>query len=264
MQTVNPADRAVIAYDTAGEGEPVVLLHGSALSKAVWRGFGYVRELREHHRLVFVDLRGHGRSEKPTAPTGYAIDSFVEDVLAVLDAEGIAQAHVVGYSLGGRVALNLGIAAPERVRTLGLLGASARPQAGVFDQLFFPGAAAVIAESGMEGFIARWTQVAGVGPDPSTAAAFRNNDPAALAAYIEATEAEGGIPDALLAQLRIPTLVAVGELDDIRLEDAQLLTSVLPDSRLLLLPGRTHGSTLAARELILGALVPLWREHPIA
>ena len=88
---INPVDGTRIAFSVidsdAGAGSPSLLLaHGSALSSAIWRGFGYVRPLRERYRLILPDLRGHGRSDKPHVPDAYAMDLIVDDVLAVLDA----------------------------------------------------------------------------------------------------------------------------------------------------------------------------------
>ncbi|WP_342745555.1 alpha/beta fold hydrolase [Sinomonas mesophila] len=74
-----------------------MLLHGSALSKAIWRGLGYTAAL-EGHTVVRVDLRGHGRSGKPHDPECYRMARHAGDVLAVLDTAGISRAHVVGYS----------------------------------------------------------------------------------------------------------------------------------------------------------------------
>ncbi|MHC3370011.1 alpha/beta fold hydrolase [Rhodococcus aetherivorans] len=94
----------------AGAGSPSLLLaHGSALSSAIWRGFGYVRPLRERYRLILPDLRGHGRSDKPHVPDAYAMDLIVGDVLAVLDAAGTERVHYLGYSFGARVGLSLAV-----------------------------------------------------------------------------------------------------------------------------------------------------------
>ncbi|MGT2460999.1 alpha/beta fold hydrolase [Sinomonas atrocyanea] len=103
--TANPADGTEISYDASGDGPAVVLLHGSALSKAIWRGLGYVKAL-EGFTVVRIDLRGHGRSGKPDASPAYRMELHTADVLAVLDAEGIGRAHLVGYSLGARVAFS--------------------------------------------------------------------------------------------------------------------------------------------------------------
>ena len=67
---------------------PVVLVHGTALSQAIWRGFGWVRALSPERPVITLDLRGHGRSGTPHDPSAYAMDLMVADVVSVLDAVG--------------------------------------------------------------------------------------------------------------------------------------------------------------------------------
>ena len=132
---LNPDDGIAISYDAAGEGPAVVLLHGSALSRAIWRGLGYVKAL-EGFRVVRIDLRGHGRSDKPEEADAYRMPRHVGDVLAVLDAERIGRAHVVGYSLGSRVAFSLAATASPRVASLAAQGGAYRPQRGEVAKVF--------------------------------------------------------------------------------------------------------------------------------
>ena len=106
---LNPHDGVELAYDSVGEGTPLLLVHGSALSKAIWRGFGYSKALRESYRIITMDLRGHGRSGKPLNREDYAMPTLVADVLAVLDAAGVQQAHYGGYSVGARLGFWCGV-----------------------------------------------------------------------------------------------------------------------------------------------------------
>ncbi len=112
-----------IHYEVEGSGTPLVLLHGLADTLEGWRDAGWVGALRDHHRLVLIDARGHGESDRPRRPEAYAAEAYVRDVVAVLDALGIAQAHVAGYSLGGVVAFALAHLAPTRLRSLVVGGA---------------------------------------------------------------------------------------------------------------------------------------------
>jgi 3-oxoadipate enol-lactonase len=103
-----------IAYDVAGSGAPVVLVHG--LGYARWGWEPVVPALTESFTVLTFDNRGIGSSDVPSGP--YTTAAMAADVLAVLDAAGHEQAHVVGTSLGGMVAQELAIAAPERVGRL--------------------------------------------------------------------------------------------------------------------------------------------------
>jgi pimeloyl-ACP methyl ester carboxylesterase len=113
------ADGAVLQYEVAGDGEPIVFLHGGFASRAA-----FVRQrdaLGDEFRVILRDLRGHGGSTC-AIPADYGIDTTeVSDLLTVLDAEGIERAHLVGHSTGGAIAFCLGLAHPERTGRLVLL-----------------------------------------------------------------------------------------------------------------------------------------------
>jgi pimeloyl-ACP methyl ester carboxylesterase len=105
----------------AGTGMPVVMLHGLGATKASF--LPTVAALADHHRAIAIDLPGFGDSAKPLrAP--YHAPYFARSVVALLDALGIEQADIVGNSMGGRVAIELGLRHPERVRRMVLLAPS--------------------------------------------------------------------------------------------------------------------------------------------
>jgi pimeloyl-ACP methyl ester carboxylesterase len=109
MDTITTGDGTTIAYDDQGEGDPLVLLHGITESSVAWDPL--VAPLAERHRVVRVDLRGHGAS---TAGDSQALDRLAADVAAVVDALGIARPAVLGHSLGGFVGTVLAAARPVR------------------------------------------------------------------------------------------------------------------------------------------------------
>ncbi len=103
-----------IEYEVTGDGRPVVLLHGFPDSGRLWRH--QVPALAEAGFEVIVpDLRGYGRSDKPTDVAAYRMDLLVGDVLAVMDAAGADRAHVVGHDWGAGVAWATALMAAERV-----------------------------------------------------------------------------------------------------------------------------------------------------
>lgn len=104
-----------IYYETYGDdaGQPVLLLHGLGSSARDWER---QRDALSDYRVVALDVRGHGRSDKPQGP--YSVLQFAQDVVAVLDAVGIDAAHVVGLSMGGMIAFQLAVSFPARVRSL--------------------------------------------------------------------------------------------------------------------------------------------------
>lgn len=248
----NATDGTTISYDAAGEGPAVVLLHGSALSRAIWRGLGYVRAL-EGFRVVRIDQRGHGRSGKPREPDEYAMDLLAGDVLAVMDAESVSAASIVGYSFGSRVGFSLASGSPGRVDKLVTLGGTYRPQAGQVAKVFFEGYLDALREGGMAAF------VDGMSLDPQTRAAFMANDPAALAAFFERTELEPGLDESVLPGMALPALLLAGTRDRERFEDSRRAAELMPHARFIPLEGRTHSSTLFPADEVLAAMLPFLR-----
>ena len=244
----NPLDGCQISFRVFGEGEPgapaVVLVHGTALTQAIWRGFGWVRELQAARKVVTLDLRGHGRSDKPYDEDSYDQALFVGDVLSVMEAAGIDKAHLVGYSLGGRVGFEIAYSHPGRLASLVTLGGSPRTGGqGIFDKTFFPGVADTLIARGMPAFVDRWAAHLGHALDNSTAAALLANDPKALAAYMAKTEQDPGVPAHALSTLPMPILMIAGTEDPIRVRAAARMQTMLPEMPVRLLDGATHGRT---------------------
>ncbi len=107
-----------IHYQIEGSGPPLILLHGLFGSIENWYAFGYVEELKKEYKLILIDLRGHGQSDKPHESNNYSYTAFVEDVIAVLDGTGEESAHVFGHSMGGWFIYGLVQRFPERIRSI--------------------------------------------------------------------------------------------------------------------------------------------------
>jgi len=121
VQRGDVALRLEIAGDPGGP--PVVLLHGLGDDRRLWdrmRAF-----LPESLRLIAYDLRGHGESSAPAEPAAYSMEAFLDDTRAVLDEAGIDRGLLVGFSLGGAIALNFALAHPARVAGVAAINANA-------------------------------------------------------------------------------------------------------------------------------------------
>ena len=101
-------------YEEAGQGPPVLLLHGLGSSARDWELVA--PQLAAGHRVIRPDVRGHGRSDKPPGP--YSVPLFAKDVAALCDRLGLTQLHVMGLSMGGMIAFQLALDRPELVRSL--------------------------------------------------------------------------------------------------------------------------------------------------
>jgi pimeloyl-ACP methyl ester carboxylesterase len=117
----SPSDRSFDAngvklhYIVEGEGEPVVLIHGLYASARInWQMPGIVSLLARRYRVIALDMPGHGESDKPTDEGAYGLE-LVEDVARLLDHLKIRKAHIVGYSMGGMIAVKFLARYQERV-----------------------------------------------------------------------------------------------------------------------------------------------------
>ena len=112
-----------IRYTDQGQGEPVVLVHGFGVNLEMqWDLPGIIKALSKDHRVIALDVRGHGKSGKPHDPRKYGAE-MAEDVVRLLDHLKIKKAHVVGYSMGAMITARLLVAHPERLLTATLGGA---------------------------------------------------------------------------------------------------------------------------------------------
>jgi pimeloyl-ACP methyl ester carboxylesterase len=246
----NPADGVRIAYAVEGDGPPLVLVHGSASSADLWRGLGYADALRGRYRLILPDARGHGRIDKPRAEDAYALPLLVGDVVAVLDALGLARVHFLGYSLGGRVGFGIGRYAPERFASLVLGGGSYRAVPGFLDRVAYPGALGTMEEGGVEAFLAQWELRLGVRVPPAVRAAYLANDVQALVPYFRRSDREPSVEEALPA-MTLPTLLFVGKRDRERFADSHRAAGLLPAVAFAVIPDEDHASTLLRRDKVL-------------
>jgi len=233
-----------IAYLDAGEGEPIVLVHGFASTKEVnWVSPGWVDTLtRAGRRAIALDNRGHGASSKLYDPAAYDRATMAGDVRALLDHLGIERADVMGYSMGARITANLAIAHPERVRSAILGGVGVR----------------LITGAGMREEVAAGLEADSIDAvtDPQ-AYTFRRfaeqtkSDRRALAACLRA----GNVPltREAVAALAMPVLIAVGTRDMIA-GSPEELAALIPGAQVLSIPDRDHMLAVGDRVYKTGVL----------
>lgn len=227
------SDGVDIAYLDTGGGAgklPVLLIHGFASNvETNWIKTGWIDFLKSAgFRVIALDNRGHGQSQKLYQLTDYGAPLMAEDARRLLDHLGIARAHVIGYSMGARIAAFLALAHPDRVGRLvfGGLGINmVRGMAGTG-----PIARALEADS-----IEEVTN-----PTARTFRAFAEqtkSDLRALAACIRSARAP--ITAEMAAAIASPVLVAVGEADVIG-GSAEELANLIPGARSMTIAGRDH------------------------
>src|SRR6185369_14658971 len=125
---VTASDGTDIAYDCMGEGPPVVLIHGFGANRAItWGNTGWFHAMiRAGHKVISIDCRGHGESDKPHDPEDYDEGRMARDIVAVVADLELPEIDVMGYSMGAQLAIRLMHDAPDRVRraVLGGIGDS--------------------------------------------------------------------------------------------------------------------------------------------
>jgi 3-oxoadipate enol-lactonase len=240
-------DGGWLRYASAGDGEPVVLIHGFGLDSSMWDA--QWPALAQNQRVIRYDLRGYGDSSVPEGPY-----SHVDDLLALIDFLGARPAHLVGLSLGGRVALRVAAQKPEAVRSLTLADPALDGHLWSHD------------------WLQRWRKMTDAAKRGDLAAAKKlwrehilfepaNKDPKvadALRVMIDrysgwhlAHPDPGTAPHTPVAQvlssISIPTLVVVGELDLPDFQSiARRLGQEIPQAELRTIAGSGHMSNMEA------------------
>ena len=242
------SDGVQIRYIDVGEGDPVVLLHGFALSaEANWGLTGLLGSLPQEYRLLAPDQRGHGRSEKLHDSEAYGLE-FVQDVIRLLDALEIERAHVVGYSMGGAIALRLAADHPDRVRSVVLGGAGWAPPGTPLpaEVLDWPAKIERLAEEGGSLTDALW-RPNWPEPTPEMRTFLDGNDARALAAVMRGSP-ELDATAASVQAIGVPILAVVGE-EDFARPEVDALVGIKPDVELALLAGKDHATAIFDDEL---------------
>jgi pimeloyl-ACP methyl ester carboxylesterase len=241
-----------LAFIDRGDGEPVLLIHGFASSHSVnWVTPGWVKTLTEAgYRAVAFDNRGHGASSKSYEPEDYRAQKMAGDAAALLDHLGIPRAHVMGYSMGARIAAFMALDYPDRVATLILGGLGEGMVKGVGD--WDPIADALLADDPASITHPRGRMF-------RTFADQTRSDRKALAACIRTSRDLIGADE--IAGIYQPTLVAVGTTDDIAGSPAAL-ADLMPHGEAFAIEGRDHMLSVGDRTFKKRVLEFL-REHPI-
>ena len=231
-----------IHYQVEGEGPPLVLQHGFTSSLQNWYAYGYVAALRQNYQLILIDARGHGQSDKLYDPQAYALQHRVEDVLAVLDALQVDNAHYLGYSMGGRIGFGIVKYHPERF--LSLIIGGMHPYEAPSESA---NARITLLQQGMAAYVAEAeTQNGPMAPDRK--ARLLANDPEALIASLQAPRGLSGI-EQLLLDMTLPCLLYVGEADSFY-PGAQEGVMHMPNARFVSFPGLNHSQTSQASHLV--------------
>jgi 3-oxoadipate enol-lactonase len=234
------SDSLKLHYEIHGQGDPLVLIHGLGSSCRDWEL--QIPAFAEGFQVITLDLRGHGRSDKPAGP--YSMALFAEDTAQLISSLGLQTVHVLGISLGGMVAIQLGLDFPDLVRSLVIVNSTPEMVPRTFQERIsiwqrwmivrFSGMkkmGQVLAERFLPRddqaelrkiFIQRWAE---------------NHKPA----YLEAMKAViGWSVRERLGEISCPTLIIGSDGDYFPTSDKQAYTELIPGARLVIVKDSRH------------------------
>ena len=239
------SDGIRLAYIDQGDGPPILLIHGFGTNvENNWVKNGWVDNLvGSGYRAVGLDVRGHGRSRKLFDPELYSLEALTADNVRLLDHLNIERAHIIGYSMGARIAAIMALNYPQRVSSVvfGGLGDLNAINGMTSSGSILRALEAPTLEFALD-FVARSVRVFGVS---------NGSNLKAMAACLRKGASEVITPE-VYEQINAPVLVALGD-DDVVAGSAQRLASLMPNSSYLIIEGLGHLSAMNHEEFIIGA-----------
>lgn len=212
-------------FETFGEGEPLLLLHGGSASIESW--FNQIPELRKRYRVIAPDSRAHGRTQDSTNALSYKL--MASDFSELLKDLGVTNAIVVGWSDGGVIGLELAMTQPALVKKLVTIGTNFRSD-GMADE-FKQGVSASGPDDHPQFLVEGYKALSPDGPD---------HWPVVFGKLKNMWQTEPNYSPEELKRIQCPTLVMVGDHDIVRPEHSVTLFQSIPSGQLCVIPGSSH------------------------
>ncbi|MCB8940230.1 MAG: alpha/beta fold hydrolase [Ardenticatenaceae bacterium] len=248
MPTIN-LENVSLYYEEQGAGEPLLLLHGLGSNGRSWEY--QVEPFARQYRVIVPDVRGHGRSAKPTGP--YSVSQFANDIFNLLDHLQIDRFHLVGLSMGGMIGFQMAVDRPERLKSMTIVNSG--PE-------LIPRGLKEKWQILQRRLITRFVSMAKIGeiiggklfPEPHQAAyksqfieQMSNNDPEA---YKAATNALlGWSVSNKLARIQCPILVISADMDYTPVAFKEAYVRQLPTARLQVIENSRHATPIDQPEV---------------
>ena len=246
-------------YEVTGAGQPLVLLHSYPTHGAVWSP--QVPALASDRRIIVYDIRGFGNSEAPRSESAYSQEQSIADLAALLDHLKIAKADLCGFSMGGNIALNFALAYPARVSRLILTGTGAGTGDGSAFARVCNAWAEAADKNGIEGFAREimanplFTEYGDRGEvqRERMRRLITANSAHGVAHTARQVLAKRPTIDALAPRLKtlpVATLVIAGSADAGCISAGKIMTDMIPNARLQVIPATGHFSNLEEPETV--------------
>src|SRR3954469_10664103 len=222
-------------YEEEGSGEPLLLLHGGLVTIETWSN--QRAAFAEHFRVYLPERRGHGRTPDVPGPTSYVL--MAADTAAFMQAVGIESPHMVGWSDGGNVALELALGWPQLVRKMVVIGAAAHVDGATQDSTDWVNSLTV---DSLAPFLTEpYARMSPDGPEHLPVIAKKTVEMWRTLPRHEMSELEA---------VTAPTLILIGDHDGVTIEHAAAMMHAIPNAQLAVIPGADHGVMLDKPEIV--------------
>ncbi|SDI71850.1 alpha/beta fold hydrolase [Pseudomonas panipatensis] len=241
------------SYLVTGQGEPVVLIHGVGLNKEMWGG--QIVGLAPHFQVIAYDMLGHGASPRPAS--GTALEAYADQLFELLEHLDLPRATIIGFSMGGLVARAFALKHAQRTAALVILNSvfnrTPEQRAGVIART--AQAAQHGPDANAEAALSRWFSREYQAANPAQIAAIRqtlaSNDPQGYLTTYELFATQDMYRADQLGDIRVPTLVATGELDPGSTpEMARQLAAHIPGAETVVLDEQRHMMPVESPRLV--------------
>jgi pimeloyl-ACP methyl ester carboxylesterase len=231
-------DNIELYCEPHGEGKPIVFSHGWLEDCSIWDS--QVKHFSKNYALIPYDHRGHGRSDKPKAGGGnYSVQVLSNDLYALIQKLNLEKSILVGFSLGGFAAILLALEHPDKISKLVLVGATARMALSTSAKFWVFG----IHIYGWERYLRMSCKYRFYKPpkqmvNEELARVLKVDKSIALECWRELTE-NYDVRDKV-SKIDVPTLIIVGEKDEVNLEASRYLNREIKGSELRIIPNSGH------------------------
>jgi len=243
-------------YEVHGDGYPIACLHGFTATAAMWQP--QVIPFSKKYKLIIYDARGHGKSESPPSLSDYSTEIAVEDLNQLLSRLHIEKAVIMGLSMGGYVSLNFCLSHPEKVAALILAGTGPGFRSKVKLQQWNEQMETIAKALETKGLAALNEEyiASSIGrpPGEETSKLFRHSSPIGLINTAHSMLSNVGVIERL-PEIKVPTLIIVGEHDTNFMQASLYLNASIKDSERVVVPDAGHVMNMDQPELFNNAVL---------